>query len=200
MVFWTDVSASPEPYAANEVERMTEEVGRLQGEANLKALRDHAAQLEPAKRRRLLPYEPRFVPRDKDLFDLFDTTPDLTGADVDVARFIRDSDELDVQVFWRDCSSLPREVPPKKWRPQHAELCPVPHSLEKRTGGFRQFAQQVLQRRKGRIWRWDYAKGWALLSLSELDRIYPGQVFLLEASCGGYAIATGWTGNSEDNP
>jgi CRISPR-associated endonuclease/helicase Cas3 len=76
----------------------------------------------------------------------------------------------------------------------------VPHSLKKRAGGFRQFAQQVLQRRKGRIWRWDYAKGWALLSLSELDRIYPGQVFLLEASCGGYDIATGWTGNSEDNP
>ncbi len=50
----------------------------------------------------LFPFEPRFVPREKDLFDLFDTTPDLTGADVDVSRFIRDGEELDVQVFWRE--------------------------------------------------------------------------------------------------
>ena len=72
----------------------------------------------------LFPYEPRFVPRDKDLFDLFDTTPDLTGADVDISRFIRDGDELDVQVFWREVLAV--DDPSQKDRPHRCELCPVP--------------------------------------------------------------------------
>jgi CRISPR-associated endonuclease/helicase Cas3 len=43
----------------------------------------------------------RHVLRRKDLEELFDTTPDLAGRDIDVSRFIRETDELDVQVFWR---------------------------------------------------------------------------------------------------
>ncbi len=42
------------------------------------------------------------VLRRRDLLDLFDTSPDLSGMDVDVARFIRDDDERSVFVFFRD--------------------------------------------------------------------------------------------------
>ena len=42
------------------------------------------------------------VLRRRDLVDLFDTSPDMSGMDVDVSRFIRDEDERAVSVFFRD--------------------------------------------------------------------------------------------------
>lgn len=144
----------------------------------------------------LFPYEPRFVPRDKDLLDLFDTTPDLTGADVDVSRFIRDGEELDVQVFWRE---MPDREPSRKDRPQRRELCPVPFHR------FREFAREVVGQRY-RIWRRRYSNGrnrassWELLDLGDIDQaVYPGQVFLLQKSCGGYDKERGWTRDPRDH-
>ena len=143
---------------------------------------------------RLFPYEPRFVPREKDLFDLFDTTPDLTGADVDVSRYIRDGIELDVQVFWREIEDEPHN----KIHPDRRELCSVPFHR------FRDFAKDALKQRN-QIWRRVYAKGrnrassWDSLNYSSADEsVYPGQVFLLEKSCGGYSPELGWTGRSTD--
>ncbi len=51
----------------------------------------------------------RAVVRRKDFIDLFDTTPDLTGNDLDVSRFIREGEDKDVQVYWRD---FPKEEGP----------------------------------------------------------------------------------------
>ena len=51
------------------------------------------------------------VIRRKDLDDLFDTDPDLTGFDVDVSHYIRDAEDTDVQVFWRDFP-VPGDEPP----------------------------------------------------------------------------------------
>ena len=64
---------------------------------------------------------PRRVIRRKDLDDLFDTDPDLTGFDVDVSPYVRDADDTDVRVFWRDLSE-PEDDPP---RPRREELCAV---------------------------------------------------------------------------
>jgi CRISPR-associated endonuclease/helicase Cas3 len=135
----------------------------------------------------LFPYEPRFVPRDKDLFDLFDTTPDLAGADVDISRFIRDGDELDIHAFWRDLSGA---EPGKKDRPDRRELCPVP---------FHRFGKSLpVLRTAGRIWRRTYRKGWEIVNPRDADEVYPGQVYLLEKSCGGYSPVLGWTGDTSD--
>jgi CRISPR-associated endonuclease/helicase Cas3 len=137
----------------------------------------------------LMPYEPRFVPRTKDLFDLFDTTPDLTGADIDIARFIRDGQELDVQVFWRDVAN--GQPPPKCWKPVRDELCPVP---------FYWFNEKFKALRKaGRIWRWNYRHGWEPLESEASELIFPGQIFLLDRSCGGYDVTLGWTGDPAHN-
>ena len=46
-----------------------------------------------------MPLEAAHVIRRRDLVDLFDTTPDLAGNDIDVSRFIRSGDEHDVKVF-----------------------------------------------------------------------------------------------------
>ena len=69
------------------------------------------------------PYEPRFVPRDKDLFDLFDTTPDLTGADVDISRFIRDGEESGHPGF---LAGYIRAKPGQERPAGSARICPVP--------------------------------------------------------------------------
>jgi CRISPR-associated endonuclease/helicase Cas3 len=53
-------------------------------------------------------------------------------------------------------------------------------------------------RRAGPIWRRNYRKGWELLDPRDRDQIYPGQVYLLEKSCGGYSPQLGWTGNPSD--
>jgi CRISPR-associated endonuclease/helicase Cas3 len=135
---------------------------------------------------KIFPYEPRFVPRDKDLFDLFDTTPDLTGADIDISRYIRDGEELDVQVFWRELPD--KEGPAKRDQPHRRELCPVPFHR------FRELLPAL--RQAGRIWRRNYRKGWELIGSRDTEQVYPGQVYLLEKVCGGYSPELGWTGDT----
>ncbi|MGH3166996.1 MAG: type I-G CRISPR-associated helicase/endonuclease Cas3g, partial [Trebonia sp.] len=40
------------------------------------------------------------VIRRPDFVDLFDTSPDLSGGDVDIAPYVRDADDLDAEVAW----------------------------------------------------------------------------------------------------
>ena len=56
------------------------------------------------------------VLRRKDLLDLFNTDPDLSGFDVDVSDYIRDSGNPGLHVFWRDFESDPngKNKPPGK--------------------------------------------------------------------------------------
>ncbi len=184
------------PYERDEIVAARQRLRSLgeAGQAGLSALSDVKATLDaPASReevKKLFPYEPRFVPRDKDLFDLFDTTPDLTGADVDVSRFIRDGEELDVHVFWRDFAR--GEKPVSTDRPRRCELCAVP---------FVRFRQRLRSLCKaGRVWRRKYnkyRKGWEEIGPGQADEIYPGQVYMLEKTCCGYDPQKGWTGETD---
>lgn len=117
------------------------------------------------------------VPRRKDMIELFDTTPDLAGADIDVSRFIREADEYDVQVFWRD---LPETGPTSEEKgPARDELCAVPISKE------------LIQKK---LWRWDpLEKSWA-----KPRTVYPGLVLMLGSDQGGYSPTLGWTGSSKE--
>ena len=38
--------------------------------------------------------------RRSDFIGLFDTAPDLSGADIDIAPYVRDADDLDAQLAW----------------------------------------------------------------------------------------------------
>ncbi len=60
------------------------------------------------------------VLRRPELLDLFDTSSDLSGHDLDVSAFIREADEFNVWVFWRE------EPPSSKEPPRREELCPAP--------------------------------------------------------------------------
>lgn len=56
------------------------------------------------------------VLRRKDLVDLFDTTSDLSGNDLDISRYIRDAEDCDVQVYWRHWDLKKSATPPKPTR------------------------------------------------------------------------------------
>jgi len=133
---------------------------------------------------RLFPYSPLHLLLRRELDELFDTTPDLSGADLDISRFIRSGEERDVLVFWRD---LPvKDSPPVNLVAQQDELCPVP------VGDARNWCTKGSA--KAHTWVWDYLDGrWRKASS---DDIYPGQTLLIAKSAGGYHPDFGWTGEA----
>lgn len=120
------------------------------------------------------------VLRRRDLFDLFDTTADLMGNDVDVSRFIRDSDDHDLRVFWRDFENEPEA---SITSPAREELCAAPIAV-------------VTEWKKSdrSMWRWEGLLGlWA-----PVEKVQPGMTVLLRASEGGYSPVTGLSPKSFD--
>jgi CRISPR-associated endonuclease/helicase Cas3 len=126
----------------------------------------------------------RPVLRRKDLLDLFDTTPDLCGNDLDVSRYIRDGQDTDVQVFWRDVDDDgPTNQTPLASR---QELCSVS------VGRIRDF----LKTKQPRAWRWNPLEArW-----EPVKQPRPGQLYLIERDSGGYSDKLGWTGETADIP
>jgi CRISPR-associated endonuclease/helicase Cas3 len=121
------------------------------------------------------------VLRRADLLDLFDTTPDLAGNEIDISRFVRSGEERDVYVAWRDWPGGESAEPPAGLPDiDEAELCPVP------VGDFREFAK------KHEPWSWNTLEGrWI-----KPENIYPGITLLLHSKSGGYTLKEGWLPDS----
>jgi len=144
--------------------------------------------LDADQRARLYRYEPAHLLRRRELDDLFDTTPDLSGADLDVSRYIRSGEERDVRVFWR-----PVDPADKSHRRESIglvardELCPVP------VADLRDFVKADRAHRPA--YAVDYLRGvWR--RVDDLDRIAPGMTLLLASSAGGYEPSLGWSAKS----
>ena len=128
----------------------------------------------------------RPVIRRRDLVDLFDTTPDICGQDLDVSRYIRDGEDSDVQFFWRDIAEGkgPEEKEPQ---PQRRELCRV---------SIGDAAKFLKDDKKARAWRWNaLEREWEAAKSPR-----PGGVYLVATDTGGYSDALGWTGETKDKP
>ncbi len=124
------------------------------------------------------------VLRRKDVLELFDTTNDLMGFDVDVSRFIRDSDDLSVSVFWRDLQENGKTVPDET-QPAPEELCSAP---------WQEVATFLKDKRAA--YQWDHLeKEW-----SKAPVVLPGALILLPVQEGGYSSDLGWTGNKTHRP
>lgn len=116
------------------------------------------------------------VIRRRDFLDLFNTDPDLSGFDVDVSDYIRDSDTPPLSVFWRDFEGQPGDQPP----PARDELCPV--SIGQAQG-----------LKKHDKWRWDsLSSEWRPFK----DNPRPGMTLLLRAGDGGYDPELGFVADS----
>jgi CRISPR-associated endonuclease/helicase Cas3 len=124
----------------------------------------------------------RPVIRRRDLVDLFDTTPDICGQDLDVSRYIRDGEDNDLQFFWRDVakSTAPADDEPQ---PLREELCRV--SIGD--------AVKFFKSDKVHAWRWNpLDKKWEPAKSAR-----PGAVYLVAAESGGYDDCLGWTGDTK---
>ena len=125
------------------------------------------------------PPAPTAVIRRRDLMDLFDTEADLSGFDLDVSMYVRETDDTDVRLFWRDVAN-DQAPPPDAPAAARGELCPAP------VGG----ARELLKRTEVRAWRWDTLdRSWTKLAAAELT---PGMTVLIDARCGGYDETLGF--------
>lgn len=199
-IHWIPLTATEEeralalPYEPAELARAAELLGRLAeqgGDAGPESLEAIAYQAPPAVRP---------VLRRRDLLGLFDTSPDLLGYDLDVSRFVRDGEDSDLQVFWRDFTLADGRPPTDLARPERGELCRISiaaaagfvgdlDKAHRRLGSSKQEAAGKLLR----AWRWDpLAERWEVVR-----RPRPGERLLLHVTAGGYDPELGWTGRRD---
>ena len=134
----------------------------------------------------LYPYEPPHLLLRHELDELFDTTPDLSGADIDISRFIRSGDERDLHVFWAEVEPKTR-APAAEVRPSRNALCAVPF-LKARDWLLKPKSDAFLPGK--RAWVWDFQDGaWRSAKRNDL---YPGQTLLVAADSGGYEPTRGF--------
>lgn len=169
------------PYELAELRAASQELDKLK-DVGLKSLDSHRQGLSAVAQEALFPYQHIHVIRRRDLIDLFDTTPDLAGNDIDIDRFVREVEDSDVRVFWRAWERPKGHEPPPadEPAPHREELCPAPISE------FRDFAKK----HAGQVWQWDFLD--ATWEKANGDRIAPGQVFLIHANSGAYSADQGW--------
>src|SRR5262249_45282052 len=127
------------------------------------------------------------VIRRRDVLDLFDTSPDLSGNDIDVSRFVRGDDpDTDVQVFWRHWDGDAPGV--GLHAPHRQELCSVPIGAE-----LRDFLGGLREKRGQYGYSWDHLdEQWVRV---DPRQVRPGLTILLPAAAGGYS-ELGWDAGS----
>jgi CRISPR-associated endonuclease/helicase Cas3 len=169
-IFWIDVSNEKDtsrPYVPGELSAARDKLKRLRSGS--------PADLPPSDEP--MPIYP--VIRNKDFIDLFNTDPDLSGFDVDIASYIRDTGDADVFLFWRDFGSDPNA--PKQPSPEPDELCRATLTS----------ARSLLARLEDRYaWRWDpLFRRWR--PHGKTASLRPGMTLLLDSQSGGYQYDVG---------
>ena len=200
-VHWIDLlrSASGPPKA----DKDAEELAKPYETAELRAARELLTGLSDVAPLNLPPpggLEPsRRVIRRKDLNDLFDTDPDLTGFDVDISPYVRDADDTDIRIFWRHPSEAGDDDPP---RPGREELCAVSIGTARTwISKLPDKGRNVLFQRDPQWRRRDGRSGTALPGWMPLQGPpWPGLVLLADPKAGGYDKAAGFTGDPKDVP
>ena len=116
--------------------------------------------------------------RKRDLVDLFDNASDISGNRVDASRFVRTiKQQLNVVVFWRD--DLIND-PQKQNKHERKEICSVPiYDLK-----------EFLKKAKEPAYSWNNVEG--KLERVKTDKIFPGQVVMVDSKNGGYSETYGW--------
>lgn len=181
------------PYSKDEIDAASEALARLDDVSPLHL--ELFEERHPELLARLYPFEPKNLLLRHELDELFDTTPDLTDADIDISRFIRSGEERDLSVFW---AAVPeKQTPESKLRPSREELCAVPF-LKARDwlcGKETSTAKAPRLKQGMRAWVWDWLDGaWRT---AERRDLYPGQTVLVAAECGGYDPEKGWMPESK---
>lgn len=178
------------PYSPEELEHAWQALENI-GDVGIGTLEEYEASLKDKDKERLYPYEPEHLLLRREYDELLDTTPDLTGADMDISRFIRSGDERDLQVFWCE---VPTDQPQcKENQPRRDELCPVPF-LKARDWLCE--PNQPRLRKSRRAWVWNWLDGeW---KSATRDILLPGRIVCVDAQCGGYSEERGFSPESSE--
>lgn len=168
--FWWTRSARPVPYEPRDIASATQALEKLE---NRTVTNEHLLDLAVET---TMP--PTLTLRRRDFLSLFDTTPDLSGNDLDIAPYVRDTDDLTVALCWMDWVGT---APPDDLRPLDSDQrCRVPLT-------------QVLDLRKRgvRVWRFEHTQGrWR--TVEDQSPARPGEVLLVAAADGGYRVDIGF--------
>lgn len=158
----------PRPYEAEDIAAALVVLRAYEGHS---LIADGLAALGPVPIRKLHP-----VLRRRDLLNLFDTAPEIGGADIDVSPYVRDlDDDRSVHVAWRD---LPEALDDEK-SPNQSELCPAPLGKDLSTWVD-----------KNRVYRYDLLEREWLRALGRDLR--PNLLLLTDTKSGGYTNERGW--------
>lgn len=176
------------PYTRGELESAQGALETLVAQDSGVALRELEAlerSISPTERAELYPLPATPVLREQDLTDLFDTTPDLSGADLDIAPFVRSTDARNVSIFWRDVDEM---GPHPGAYPRREELCSCPVAR----------ARDWLRKLPaGSWWLLDFGRGWERGTASKLRSLAPGRLVWIVSSAGGYRPEAGWDPKSK---
>lgn len=182
------------PYTKRELDAAREALGLLPDVAPLHL--EAFEEAHPERLARLYPYDPAHLLLRHELDELFDTSPDLSGADIDISRFIRSGEERDLQVFWAE---VPDPAgPPANLRPSREALCAVPFLKAREWLCGDRKATALLKEFRKKVWIWDWLEG-AWTPATESRNFYPGQTVLVSTECGGYDKDQGWAPKSRFN-
>jgi CRISPR-associated endonuclease/helicase Cas3 len=192
------------PYSSEELDAAKWAIDTLTGQRSdvgIARLEAFEQGLTVEQRERLYPYHPKQLILRRELDELFDTTPDLTGADIDVSPFIRSGDERDLSVFWIDVPPAkkgePAPLPPKVRKPSREELCAVKFLAARDwlcgKATKEKPAPRLLPSR--RAWIWDWLEGeW---KSAERTTLIPGAIVCVAADTGGYREDRGFDPESK---
>lgn len=186
-IYWVDrpLTTKRKPWA-EQVELKAKELEEVCAPYEVEAIQESARVLavitsaSPADLPKLVctPAPWTHVLRRADLLDLFDTSTDLDGNEIDISRFVRSGLDRDVYVVWRDWQGdTPPETMPEI---DEGELCPAP------IGDFDKIVAKV-------AWCWNSATGrWV-----RPDPVYPGLTLLMHVNGGKYTKDYGWSPDSK---
>ena len=170
-VLWIDV-ADPKPYLLEEMN-------------SAKIVLAGCASAAPADLPPVTATAPLYpVLRRKDFTDLFSTDSDLSGFDVDISPYVRDSDDSDVQLFWRAIDGDVQIEPPAS----RVELCRAGLGS----------AKKLLDRLElGDAFVWStLTRKWEAPRPKDM-RLRPGMLLMVRAAAGGYSSPLGLDPNEK---
>lgn len=177
------------PYEFEELQSAWSALAKL-NDVNIARIEEFESALTAEARKSLYPYEPDHLLVRQEFDELFDTTPDLSGGDLDISRFIRTGEERDLLVFWLDIQKT--ATPSADRQPDRRELCTVPF-LKARDwlcGDETKSNRKPRLRKSMRAWVWDWLSGeWVK---AERQSLTPGSIVCVAADCGGYSNELGF--------
>jgi CRISPR-associated endonuclease/helicase Cas3 len=170
---WWVRPASPHPYEQADIEASSIELSSLDG---------RAVTGEDLLSRDVAVVGPQVsVLQRSDFAALFDTAPDLTGTDVDISPYVRDTEDLEAHLAWATWTAgTATGAPPAEASAPGADFrCRV---------SLRQVSDLA---RDIPVWRLDQVLGqW--IRVTPQATLHPGEVLLVSAADGGYDPAVGF--------